>query len=155
MPDRFLGWRLLRMRLSQNASQSRSTLVLFVSVCVNVAYGTPASPCKDAAPVFRRAPIIEGGIPYMLMDSRAHQKVTTAHLSRLAYLYVRQSTLRLVLSAPHWLDRVLSKVRREEKSPWRWTASSSRPATHKPWIKARLSWLYSSKWDSNSLGGLK
>jgi len=43
-----------------NASQSRSTLVLFVSVCVNVAYGTPASPCKDAAPVFRRAPIIEG-----------------------------------------------------------------------------------------------
>ena len=29
----------------------------------------------------------------MLMDSEAHQKVTTAHLSRLAYLYVRQSTL--------------------------------------------------------------
>jgi DNA invertase Pin-like site-specific DNA recombinase len=47
--------------------------------------------------VFRRAPIIEGGIPYMLMDSGAHQKVTTAHLSRLAYLYVRQSTLRQVL----------------------------------------------------------
>jgi DNA invertase Pin-like site-specific DNA recombinase len=33
----------------------------------------------------------------MLMDSGAHQKVTTAHLSRLAYLYVRQSTLRQVL----------------------------------------------------------
>src|ERR1700728_4754515 len=33
----------------------------------------------------------------MLMDSEAHQKVTTAHLSRLAYLYVRQSTLRQVL----------------------------------------------------------
>ena len=32
----------------------------------------------------------------MLMDSGA-QKVTTAHLSRLAYLYVRQSTLRQVL----------------------------------------------------------
>ena len=41
-------------------------------------------------------PIIKGGIPYMLMDSGA-QKVTTAHLSRLAYLYVRQSTLRQVL----------------------------------------------------------
>jgi DNA invertase Pin-like site-specific DNA recombinase len=33
----------------------------------------------------------------MVMDSEAHQKVTTAHLSRLAYLYVRQSTLRQVL----------------------------------------------------------
>src|SRR3989442_3319788 len=32
----------------------------------------------------------------MLMDSESHQKVTTAHLSRLAYLYVRQSTLRQV-----------------------------------------------------------
>ena len=32
----------------------------------------------------------------MVMDSQAHQKVTTAHLSRLAYLYVRQSTLRQV-----------------------------------------------------------
>src|SRR6201995_4453986 len=32
----------------------------------------------------------------MVMDSEAHQKVTTAHLSRLAYLYVRQSTLRQV-----------------------------------------------------------
>ena len=32
----------------------------------------------------------------MVMDSETHQKVTTAHLSRLAYLYVRQSTLRQV-----------------------------------------------------------
>ena len=32
----------------------------------------------------------------MVMSSEAHQKVTTAHLSRLAYLYVRQSTLRQV-----------------------------------------------------------
>jgi DNA invertase Pin-like site-specific DNA recombinase len=32
----------------------------------------------------------------MVMDREAHQKVTTAHLSRLAYLYVRQSTLRQV-----------------------------------------------------------
>lgn len=32
----------------------------------------------------------------MVMDSEAHQKVTTAHLLRLAYLYVRQSTLRQV-----------------------------------------------------------
>jgi DNA invertase Pin-like site-specific DNA recombinase len=32
----------------------------------------------------------------MLMNNEAHQKVTTAHLSRLAYLYVRQSTLRQV-----------------------------------------------------------
>ena len=32
----------------------------------------------------------------MAMDREAHQKVTTAHLSRLAYLYVRQSTLRQV-----------------------------------------------------------
>src|SRR5690349_20714928 len=32
----------------------------------------------------------------MVMNSEAHQKVTTAHLSRLAYLYVRQSTLRQV-----------------------------------------------------------
>src|SRR5438477_3503509 len=33
----------------------------------------------------------------MVMNSEAHQKITTAHLSRLAYLYVRQSTLRQVL----------------------------------------------------------
>jgi len=32
----------------------------------------------------------------MMMNNEAHQKVTTAHLSRLAYLYVRQSTLRQV-----------------------------------------------------------
>jgi hypothetical protein len=32
----------------------------------------------------------------MAMNSEAHQKVTAAHLSRLAYLYVRQSTLRQV-----------------------------------------------------------
>jgi hypothetical protein len=32
----------------------------------------------------------------MSMISEAHQKITTAHLSRLAYLYVRQSTLRQV-----------------------------------------------------------
>jgi len=32
----------------------------------------------------------------MVMNAEAHQKVTTAHLSRLAYLYVRQSTLRQV-----------------------------------------------------------
>src|SRR5215471_3091326 len=31
-----------------------------------------------------------------MMNNEAHQKVTTAHLSRLAYLYVRQSTLRQV-----------------------------------------------------------
>jgi len=30
------------------------------------------------------------------MNSEAHQKITTAHLSRMAYLYVRQSTLRQV-----------------------------------------------------------
>src|SRR5256886_8026788 len=33
----------------------------------------------------------------MLMNIEAHQKITTAHLSRLAYLYVRQSTLRQVI----------------------------------------------------------
>lgn len=33
----------------------------------------------------------------MSMINEAHQKITTAHLSRLAYLYVRQSTLRQVL----------------------------------------------------------
>src|SRR5579862_7587808 len=32
----------------------------------------------------------------MMMNNEAHQKVTTAHLSRLAYLYVRQSSLRQV-----------------------------------------------------------
>src|SRR5262244_1218460 len=32
----------------------------------------------------------------MMMNNEAHQKVTTAHLSRLVYLYVRQSTLRQV-----------------------------------------------------------
>ena len=32
----------------------------------------------------------------MSMTSEAHQKITAAHLSRLAYLYVRQSTLRQV-----------------------------------------------------------
>jgi hypothetical protein len=32
----------------------------------------------------------------MSMNSEAHQKITTAHLSRMAYLYVRQSTLRQV-----------------------------------------------------------
>ncbi|MBM3272817.1 recombinase family protein [Candidatus Kaiserbacteria bacterium] len=31
------------------------------------------------------------------MNSETHQKITTAHLSRMAYLYVRQSTLRQVL----------------------------------------------------------
>src|SRR6059058_6063560 len=41
-------------------------------------------------------PILRGGISLMVMDSATHQKVTTAHLSRLAYLYVRQSTLRQV-----------------------------------------------------------
>ena len=30
------------------------------------------------------------------MNSEAHQKITSAHLSRMAYLYVRQSTLRQV-----------------------------------------------------------
>jgi hypothetical protein len=45
----------------------------------------------------RRTPTVKGGMPLMVMDSGAHQKVTTAHLSRLAYLYVRQSTLRQVL----------------------------------------------------------
>lgn len=33
----------------------------------------------------------------MPMNSEAHQKITTAHLSRMAYLYVRQSTLRQVV----------------------------------------------------------
>lgn len=32
----------------------------------------------------------------MIMNGEAHQKITTAHLSRMAYLYVRQSTLRQV-----------------------------------------------------------
>jgi DNA invertase Pin-like site-specific DNA recombinase len=32
----------------------------------------------------------------MALTSEAHQKITTAHLSRMAYLYVRQSTLRQV-----------------------------------------------------------
>jgi DNA invertase Pin-like site-specific DNA recombinase len=32
----------------------------------------------------------------MSMNSQAHQKITSAHLSRMAYLYVRQSTLRQV-----------------------------------------------------------
>src|SRR5487761_1076802 len=32
----------------------------------------------------------------MLMNIEAHQKITAAHLSRMAYLYVRQSTLRQV-----------------------------------------------------------
>ena len=33
----------------------------------------------------------------MQMSSESHQKITAAHLSRSAYLYVRQSTLRQVL----------------------------------------------------------
>ncbi len=33
----------------------------------------------------------------MLMNTEAHQKITATHLSRMAYLYVRQSTLRQVL----------------------------------------------------------
>ena len=32
----------------------------------------------------------------MSLNSEAHQKITAAHLSRMAYLYVRQSTLRQV-----------------------------------------------------------
>src|SRR5499433_1517858 len=32
----------------------------------------------------------------MMMNNEAHQKITSAHLSRMAYLYVRQSTLRQV-----------------------------------------------------------
>ena len=35
----------------------------------------------------------------MALNSDAHQKITTAHLSRMAYLYVRQSTLRQVFVA--------------------------------------------------------
>ncbi len=31
------------------------------------------------------------------MDQQAHQKVTAGHLQRLAYLYVRQSSLRQVM----------------------------------------------------------
>src|SRR5690242_8645394 len=33
----------------------------------------------------------------MSMNNEAHQKITSEHLSRMAYLYVRQSTLRQVL----------------------------------------------------------
>ena len=32
----------------------------------------------------------------MSLNNEAHQKITSSHLSRLAYLYVRQSTLRQV-----------------------------------------------------------
>jgi len=32
----------------------------------------------------------------MLMNGESHQKITSAHLSRMAYLYVRQSTVRQV-----------------------------------------------------------
>jgi DNA invertase Pin-like site-specific DNA recombinase len=40
--------------------------------------------------------LFKGRLSIMSMTSEAHQKITTAHLSRLAYLYVRQSTLRQV-----------------------------------------------------------
>jgi hypothetical protein len=33
----------------------------------------------------------------MALNSEVHQKITAAHLSRMAFLYVRQSTLRQVL----------------------------------------------------------
>jgi DNA invertase Pin-like site-specific DNA recombinase len=39
----------------------------------------------------------EAGVQIMQMTSESHQKITAAHLSRAAYLYVRQSTLRQVL----------------------------------------------------------
>jgi DNA invertase Pin-like site-specific DNA recombinase len=40
--------------------------------------------------------LTDGGMSAMSLNSEAHQKITSAHLSRLAYLYVRQSTLRQV-----------------------------------------------------------
>src|SRR5487761_1254553 len=40
--------------------------------------------------------LTEGRISLMSMNNEAHQKITSAHLSRMAYLYVRQSTLRQV-----------------------------------------------------------
>jgi len=41
----------------------------------------------------------------MAMNSEAHQKITTGHLSRMAYLYVRQSTLRQVFENPESTHR--------------------------------------------------
>lgn len=67
----------------------------------------------------------------MVMNNEAHQKVTVTHLSRLAYLYVRQSTLRQVLenteragcrlglaARPDHRDRQRSRsVRRQRRRP--------------------------------------
>jgi hypothetical protein len=53
----------------------------------------------------------------MVMDSQAHQKVTTAHLSRLAYLYVRQSTLRQVFENTESTRRHSMRC---GSAPWRW-----------------------------------
>ena len=52
----------------------------------------------------------------MVMDREAHQKVTTAHLSRLAYLYVRQSTLRQVFENTESTHRQYAL----RSAPWRW-----------------------------------
>ena len=55
------------------------------------------------------------------MNRDQHLKVTASHLQRLAYLYVRQSTLRQVFETPRVPGA--STHYGNERSPWagRWT----------------------------------
>lgn len=52
------------------------------------------------------------------MDREAHQKVMAAHLSRLAYLYVRQSRLRQVLANTESIHRQYALRERATALGW-------------------------------------
>ena len=52
------------------------------------------------------------------MDSLAHQKVTTRHLKRNAYLYIRQSTLRQVFENTESTDRQYALRQRAVALGW-------------------------------------
>jgi hypothetical protein len=55
----------------------------------------------------------------MSMNSESHQKITSAHLSRMAYLYVRQSTLRQVLENTESAQRQYALRERAAALGWR------------------------------------
>lgn len=67
----------------------------------------------------------------MPMNSEAHQKITAAHLSRMAYLYVRQSTLRQVFEnteSTHRQYGLRDRAVAPSRSAGRSTGSSSSTA---------------------------
>ena len=82
----------------------------------------------------------------MLMNIEAHQKITAAHLSRLAYLYVRQFNVRQSSRTP----RALTASMRFGSALSRWagrpTGSSSSTAISGSPAPARLTGKAFSAW---------